>query len=234
MRMYLFQIIVCFVFLTTFSANANEVFVKETGSGDLSGKDWNNAFPGDSLVRLIYRSPQGSTIYVAEGLYNPYHAIYQSDGRKLMYDKDCTFIIPEGVSVFGGYSSQSTGKSLDKRNPKLYKTLLSGDMGCNILADKTVFLHNSSVVDGCHVDGKLHTGIGTVISNKATVYIANGILHIKSTEEIKSTSLYNIIGKLVYRSKNRFYSAEIQLNTHINSNFILILTTDKESEVYKF
>ena len=207
-------------------ANASDIFVKEIGSGNKSGKDWDNAFPGDSLVRVMYSAPQGTNIYVAGGLYNPYYALYQNDGRKLMYDKDCAFIIAEGVSVFGGYSSLSTGKSLDKRNTELYKTQLSSDMGCSMLSDRTVIPRSGSVLDGCYVDGSLSSKISSTESGQVDVSILNGILHINAEKEISSVLLYDLYGSLIYTSNDISNSIE-------NRVFVLSFVVDGEAKVYK-
>ena len=234
MKARFFYIIICFSLLTTTSSIADEVFVKETGSGDLSGKDWDNAFPGDSLVRLVYRSLQGTTIYVAEGSYSPYYAIYQNNGRKLMYDKDCAFIIPQGVSIFGGYPSQSTGKSLDGRNPELYQTTLNGDMGCAAISDQTVIPRNGSVLDGCYIDGNFSSAIRDFESDKTVAFLKDDILYIKSEEEINSALLYDIMGRPVYISKSKFYNVEVPLyNKQADRIFILVLVFNGKTVVRK-
>ena len=233
MNKYFYRTILCSFLLAAHCANASEIFVKENGSGSMSGKDWDNAFPGDSLVRLMYSAPQGTCIYVSEGLYNPYYAIYQSDGKKVMYDKDCAFIIAEGISVFGGYSSLSTGKLLNKRDTELYKTYLSGDMGCSMLSERTVIYRSGSVLDGCYVDGNLSSLTYSVELGQVAVYIQNGVLHLRSGKEISSVLLYDVYGKLIYTSNEKSFNMEVSLDNATNRILILSFVVDGETKVYK-
>jgi len=91
------------------------IYVDKTANGNNNGTSWENAYT--DLQQALTRARDTScedvnTIYVAQGTYNP-------GGRT-----SDSFIVPEGVSVHGGFRSGGSEPAL--RDPKRYVTTLTG------------------------------------------------------------------------------------------------------------
>ncbi len=86
-----------------------------------NGTSWFTAFK--DLQTAIDAASAGDTIHVAQGVYYPTKARQADDSRTK------SFILKDGVQILGGYVAGTF-----TRNPKLYLTILSGDLDQN---DKT-------------------------------------------------------------------------------------------------
>jgi uncharacterized repeat protein (TIGR01451 family) len=109
------------------TTDPNIIFVDKYATGNNTGTSWTDAYKDlqNALYRAEHSTCEGvNTIYVAQGEYNP--------GSRVI---DC-FVLPEGVSVYGGF--KSGGCAFEYRNPNVYVTTLTG------LIDSTT--HNEIVV----------------------------------------------------------------------------------------
>ncbi len=112
------------------------LYIDEKAPGG-NGQSWSTAFQSLQDALTYARSQTCGEIeacYVAQGTYSPGN--YASD----------TFTLPNGVFVYGGFPSG--GSEFWQRNPKRYKTTLTGKID--------QFLRNDTVVkmaDGCLIDG---------------------------------------------------------------------------------
>jgi hypothetical protein len=83
-----------------------------------NGTFWLTAF--NNLQTAIDAASAGDTIYVAQGIYYPTTARLIADPRTK------SFILKDGVQILGGYQAGTF-----TRNPKIYQTILSGDLDQN-------------------------------------------------------------------------------------------------------
>ncbi|OGV41530.1 MAG: hypothetical protein A2X46_02515 [Lentisphaerae bacterium GWF2_57_35] len=89
------------------------IYVDTDAAGANDGSSWANAFT--NLQEALTGVGPGTAILAAEGVYTP-------GSNRWTY-----FTLPSGVEVYGGFSGIET--DLEQRNPALYKTILSGDIG---------------------------------------------------------------------------------------------------------
>ncbi|HHT03498.1 MAG TPA: hypothetical protein GX005_04160, partial [Bacteroidales bacterium] len=88
------------------------IFVKSNGSGD--GSSWYNSI---SLQQALAIAVEGEQIWVAAGTYKPTEDI----------DRTISFHLKEGVDLYGGFAGNEM--TLEERNWRMNKTILSGDIG---------------------------------------------------------------------------------------------------------
>lgn len=103
------------------------LFVTPYGDGEVDGSSWENALDADTFMALLSDQTDLSTtqICLAEGTY------YMSSGAVFGPE-----IRKNILSVSGGYSLESTGKDLTKRDINSYETIFSGDLNKNGRADE--------------------------------------------------------------------------------------------------
>lgn len=128
--------------------SAQVIYVKKGGNGD--GSSWNQAM--GTVQEALLRAKSGKQIWVASG---KYFTTRDNDRTK-------SFVIPEGVEIYGGFAGYET--SLDQRNPIKNLTILSGEIGQPSKDDNAytvVYTKNASsstVIDGFVVMGGSATG----------------------------------------------------------------------------
>jgi hypothetical protein len=115
-----------------------------------NGTDWSKAYNDlqDALTRA--RLGCGDEIWITAGTYKPGTA-YNS-----------TFTIPAGVSVYGGFAGNET--TLEDRNWKIHKTILSGYIGKDefqndLRNQQVVTMEDNSLLDGVTVKYSEFRGI---------------------------------------------------------------------------
>ena len=125
------------------------VDAKADPGGD--GANWSSAC-ADLRVALD-RATSGDELHVAAGVYRP--------GRS--GEREASFELKDGVSVFGGYAGLTDPDA--PRNPSVYVTWLSGDLGANDLTGGTAHREDNSHhvlqarnvkgvrLDGLHIRG---------------------------------------------------------------------------------
>jgi Leucine-rich repeat (LRR) protein len=126
------------------------IYVREGGIGD--GFTWDT--PLGSLQAALERACGiGTQIWVAEGTYKPSNcATCTTPGRMR------TFNLPDGVEIYGGFPNDldaSFSGDFSVRDPDLYPTILSGDIGTvgdfsdnSFTVVRAADLMNGGVLDG--------------------------------------------------------------------------------------
>lgn len=120
---------------------AEIIYVKPHGIG--SGISWNKA-AGD-LAAVLRKAKSGTEVWVAEGTYTPTKT----------NNRNASFVIPDGVKIYGGFKGGEIFKK--DRNPIVYLTVLSGEIGSSLLEDNsynviyTKNVSNETIVDGFHI-----------------------------------------------------------------------------------
>lgn len=102
-------------------------FATVYGAGSMDGSSWDNAMDVQGLRDLLtnYVNLSQQQVYVSEGVY----VMSDVEGEGLVISKDIS-------CVKGGFSSSSTGTDLTKYSPTEYKTVISGDVNKNSVADE--------------------------------------------------------------------------------------------------
>jgi hypothetical protein len=114
-----FFTLTCILFFVLF-AKSQTRYVTETGSGNKDGTNWANAWNAKIFADTIITLPSGMAIWIAKGNYNP---TKDSLGNVVVDDmfnfanRERTFMVPSGVSLYGGFAGTET--SLDQRNRTL-------------------------------------------------------------------------------------------------------------------
>lgn len=101
------------VWIAALNLQATTIYVKQGGTG--AGNSWADA-TGDLPAALFIAQP-GDQIWVAKGAYYPTNQL----------DRRIAFSIPSGVKVYGGFIGNES--SIDQRDVKAQKTILSGNIG---------------------------------------------------------------------------------------------------------
>ncbi|MDD5326714.1 MAG: choice-of-anchor Q domain-containing protein [Phycisphaerae bacterium] len=97
------------------------IYVDADASPGGDGSSWENAFI--YLQDALDAADEGFQIWVAEGVYKPDANSSVPSGTHL---RTSTFQLPEGVAVYGGFPA---GGCWEYRQPGIYETILSGDIG---------------------------------------------------------------------------------------------------------
>jgi probable HAF family extracellular repeat protein len=93
----------------------NVIYVDRSAKGTDDGTSWADAYT-DLQDALTDAGTSGKDIWVAEGIYKP------TDGN----DRTVSFQLIDGVGVYGGFFG--TELSLEQRNWRKYRTILTGDI----------------------------------------------------------------------------------------------------------
>ncbi|GAA4748902.1 right-handed parallel beta-helix repeat-containing protein [Flavisolibacter ginsenosidimutans] len=152
------------------------VYVNPSSTGNGDGSSWANAYT--SLWPAI-ENICADTVKVASGVYKP-----------AVFDRDSSFLLQHNKTYLGGYPS--TGSPADiERNPTLYPTVLSGNIGSpadssdntkHVLlinnADTLVTLDGFVIQDGLANVGQLLTqvGGGGILAVGSKVKVLNCVL----------------------------------------------------------
>ncbi len=109
---------------------------KNATAGANNGLNWQNAFI-DLQDALDYAQAQVcgevNSIYVAQGTYAP-------------QDTESGFVLPQGVSVYGGFPTG--GCDFGLQNPKRYETILTGLIDEETIAAAVVTMGDNTLLDG--------------------------------------------------------------------------------------
>ena len=104
--------------ILTIPCSADIIYVKEGGTG--SGTSW--ADPNGLLQWAINNANNNDEVWVAAGIYKPTIEVGGSG------DRYKTFQMKNGVGIYGGFPDTGDPNRTN-RNPKMYETILSGDIG---------------------------------------------------------------------------------------------------------
>lgn len=115
-----------FYSICALSASAQQIrYVKPLATGN--GTSWNDS--GD-LQTMIDNSSTGDQIWVTSGTYHPNKI--PTGCTNCMSESDKTFLLKDGVKIYGGFSGAEI--NLSERNFNANPTILSGDLGNGINA----------------------------------------------------------------------------------------------------
>jgi len=157
----------------------NRLYVRAAATGANNGTSWENAFR--DLQDAITIATSGDTILVAQGTYFP------TDDT----DREKRFLLKNGVVILGGFNGTECLTS--QRDPMLYETILSGDIGVpgdstdnsfhvlfTLGTDSTTVLDGFTITrgqaihpDGGAYSGHLDKGGGLYVGTIATLPHAN-------------------------------------------------------------
>jgi Secretion system C-terminal sorting domain len=110
------SITLIFFLLQTINLSAQQKYYVHAGAtGQADGSSWVNAF---TTLNPAFEAVQaGDTVWVAAGTY------YPTAGT----DRDISLTLKKGVYYYGGFSGTETHET--DRNPDLYRSIISGDIG---------------------------------------------------------------------------------------------------------
>ncbi len=176
-------------------AFAQVVYVTPEGAGLMNGSSWDNALAGNSpagngysrLADTLRQANAGAYFWIKEGTYLP-----STDN-----DREKSFQVPEGVSVYGGFAgNELTGEERDWND---HFSVLSGDIG----------------VAGSDSDNTFH--VVTTIGNESGEYIRLDGLTICNGNTTGApyiyTSIYHFGGGILTGYKTRIYNCLVTNNT---------------------
>lgn len=106
------------------STSHAQIFVNASVvGGNDDGSSWANAYSSlqDALANACANAP--AQIWVAQGTYYPDEGAGQTDD-----DRDASFQLCEGVSIYGGFTSGDATLGARDANPNTNGTVLSGDL----------------------------------------------------------------------------------------------------------
>ena len=121
-------------------------------TGSLDGSSWANAFSSfQDAVDKAYAT--GAEVWVAKGIYTP------TDTLK----REIPFFLREGVEVYGGF--QGNEKKREERNPLMYVSVLSGDIGIKDYTEDNSYhvliAANNALLDGATIANGNANAVGT-------------------------------------------------------------------------
>ncbi len=139
------------------------------------GSSWNNAIP-ELAAALKWAKNNASTynasdplkIYVAEGTYNPKFSA--EDGVNFGTDKGAfnSFMIPQNVKLYGGFSPANGATDLATRNWKEYPTILDGKNEIYVVVVANGLSEND-LIDGFIIKGGNASSTTTYNSNTTEI-----------------------------------------------------------------
>jgi hypothetical protein len=89
---------------------------------DPDGGSWATAYASlQNAIASVNSSP--TQIWVREGVYHPDEGAQISPG-----DRTVAFDLPDGVAIYGGFAGTESYEEFDRRDPRQYVTILSGDL----------------------------------------------------------------------------------------------------------
>jgi len=166
----------------SYDRSSGIIYVDEQAAGANNGTSWNDAYT-DLQDALALSDNCGLTaIWVSQGTYKPGTSEYDS------------FVIPEGVTLLGGFTGNET--SSGQRNWNIAPTILSGDINGNAVPDTgdshTIMsvLQPNVTIDGVIVQYSYaddpsdnsqvaigRTGGGLYINQSTSFTLSNTVLH---------------------------------------------------------
>jgi alpha-amylase len=152
-------------------------FVNKMANGLNNGTSWSDAFVSlEKALEAASFCDNVSEIWVAEGTYFPNTTNLRSK----------SFVLPEGISIYGGFPDENN-PTFNQRNPTLYETILSGDIGVSDQhTDNTYYVvhmptsTDTTILDGFAIRYGFADGTG-VNQNKTGGVLNEGKLKIKKS-----------------------------------------------------
>jgi parallel beta-helix repeat protein len=184
------QWVVLSFFLCLFSAVLSaQVYVDVDATSGGDGTSWQNAFT-DLQSALDNTGP--IEIWVAEGTYKP--SAYPADCMGCATDRDFTFQLKDGVSLYGGFVG--TEALLSERDIAMNPTILSGDLGTGGGAYHVVLAAFASTTPTTRLDGFTISGGGNTDGNSSVT--VNGV----SVERLYGGGIHTVGGTTTLTNNN--------------------------------
>jgi hypothetical protein len=153
-----------------------QIYVTQEGKGDKDGTSWEHAYAGTQLQKAINDAANATDkeVWVAKGTYKPTESLsstgFLTDGITPVTDRDNSFLLMAGVGLYGGFSGSETSKDGRTEIHTTNKTILSGDLNNNNVADDGDCYHvvssrgNSldAILDGFIIQHGFANGEGSV------------------------------------------------------------------------
>jgi hypothetical protein len=196
------NILLLFVAVISLSISAQTTYyVKATGGNDSNdGKSWTAAYA--SLQQALTTAVSGDKIWVAKGTYIPTKIAGDVPGTD---NRDKTFLIASGISVYGGFAGTETaGYNLSTRDFTTNQTIFSGSLDGTIANDAyhTVIIIGitaAATLDGVSVtagNANGTTGSSIIVLGKTIPKVyAGGVYAVSSGANLNLTN-NNIFGNL--------------------------------------
>ncbi|UCC60306.1 MAG: right-handed parallel beta-helix repeat-containing protein [Dehalococcoidia bacterium] len=127
--------------LTAFAA-MNIWYVDQDAAGTDNGMSWTDAF--NYLQDALAAATEGDQIWVAAGSYSP-----DQGAGNTPDDPAATFTLKNAVAIYGGFAGYET--TLEERDWKVHKSILSGDLGGGLNSYHVVTcssIGETSILDG--------------------------------------------------------------------------------------
>ncbi|MFT3979042.1 MAG: choice-of-anchor Q domain-containing protein [Ferruginibacter sp.] len=134
------------------------MYVNAAATGANNGTSWANAFTDLQAALASSSYCAINQVWVAAGTYKP----TQTGNREL------SFALKNGTAIYGGFPASGTPGFAD-RNPALYTTTLSGDIGAAGVNDnsfhvvRNAALDSTAVLDGFYISDGNANGFGDLL-----------------------------------------------------------------------
>ncbi|TVR83300.1 MAG: hypothetical protein EA409_03310, partial [Saprospirales bacterium] len=201
----------------------NTWYVNASASGSNSGLNWANAFT--DLQDALTTAQSGDEIWVAAGVYKP---------TSSTTDRDASFNISGGISLFGGFPSVGNPGFSD-RDWEVNITVLSGDIDNNDPVDANgITTDGDSIVgansfhiiqiedvledvqiDGFFISGGQANGSGNDVFG-AAVFVFNNSSNLISTSNIQMVGNLSNRGGALYVHSSRLDSDSVQFLNNVS------------------
>ncbi len=173
----------------------NLYYVDAEAAGNNTGLSWADAFT-DLQSAIAIACPDITEIWVAEGIYKP--SAYPTGCTDCATDRDFTFQLKDGISLYGGFAGTET--MLSQRDIAANPTVLSGDIGT--VGDSLDNVHHvvlavfanttpTTRLDGLTITRGNADGSSNITVNGATLYryYGGGIYTDGGTNTLTNNSL---------------------------------------------
>lgn len=155
-RIIIMSLCIC----TSINLFATRWYITPTGAGSHTGATWTNARGASQIQQLINSSGSCDSIFMAGGVYKPTNTT----------DQNIAFVLKNNAKIFGGFPQPSAtlpNPTWASRNPKLYPTVFSGDLGNDdINADANFFNQTADSVVG---NNSFHLFSGNIVDNTCLI-----------------------------------------------------------------
>ena len=143
-RLFLSTLYILIPLLGFAQSLSNRIYVASASSAGptANGKSWKTAFT--ELQTALQVAKSGDTIWIAEGTYLPTKTT----------NRDISFIIPNGVKLYGGFNGSE--ESIQDRTPNISLSVLSGKLTESTRSKHIMTLtdaDSTTVIDGLIIEG---------------------------------------------------------------------------------
>lgn len=175
-----FYLIVALIGVSVFSYSQVDIFISPYGSGNNDGSSWDDAIDASSPIlwnsilnyppQILSNQPADIVVHFMEGNYS---------GFELNIEDIPSHYITS-VSIYGGYSSSSTGTDISLRDILNYPTRLCPAQTISMSPHSTIFVNvnndcNSyTIIDGVELDGSAADyNVAAIWTGGNPVYMSN-------------------------------------------------------------